>query len=91
MSIVKIAGSITAVAAAAAVIWGVLDYTGLRPVVAQEVVELQQEVAANSLDRYYRRYQALDRKRMHQGLTVQEKSEFCFLAVRLGWTGPGCR
>lgn len=75
-----------ALAAAAAA----LDRFNLRPVLASELRQLEEQVASNSRTLALQRWQYLVAKRGRQGLDPFEQAELCLLARELHLASPGC-
>lgn len=66
------------------------DYLGIRPVLSREMTELKATVLAMQTSQQLMRWQYLEEKRKVQGLTVEERYEYCALSHALGFSGAGC-
>lgn len=67
-----------------------LDYVGLRPILNKEFNELESQVAAVTNWVQVAKWSALEEKRKHQGLTPNERVEYCVLSKLIGFKGEGC-
>ena len=70
--------------------WAVADWLGVRPVLSRELAEVQVEVAAVTSWVQLSKWKELEAKRERQGLTPNERVEFCHLSRLLGFKGEGC-
>lgn len=72
-------------------LWAAGDYTGVRPVLKNEIIKIQQTVEQTNLILLQLRFQVLMQKQQYGGLTFQEQQELCSISRSLGYVGiPGC-
>lgn len=77
--------------------WAILDYLQVRPVLTREfnahlenfrsLVASVQEVQRNQM---LMRWQLLDVRRQNQGLSLEERVEYCAISRSLAIKAPGC-
>lgn len=71
--------------------WAAGDYTGLRPVIKRELLQVQQTLDTNNQTILLMQFQLLMQKRQYGGLTFEEQQRLCSISRALGYVGvPGC-
>ena len=87
----RMAATITAVATVAGMAWAAMDYTGIRPVLKMEFVQLQTQEQQLVIGLALIEYQQLLEKSKHVSLSPEEQQVLCADAGQLGFTAPGCK
>ena len=80
-----IAGSITTVAAAGAVVYGALTWLEITPVLQYQFAVVDNDVRTMKRERATDRWFALDEAHKMRGLTPTERREWCDLGAWLGY------
>ena len=89
--ILRTAAIVAALSVIGTTLWAAGDYTGIRPVMKNELIKIQQTLDQNNLILLQLRFQVLMQKKQYGGLTFQEQQELCSIARTLGYVGvPGC-
>ena len=89
--ILKSAAIVTAITVLGGSLWAAGDYTGVRPVMKNEFIKVQQVLDQNQLVILQLRFQMLMQKKQFGGLDFQEQQELCSIARTLQYVGvPGC-
>jgi hypothetical protein len=89
--ITQIAATLGALTLICGTLWAAGDYTGVRPVLKNEFIKVQQTLDQNQLVLLQLRFQLLMQKKQFGGLDFSEQQELCSIARTLQYVGvPGC-
>lgn len=88
--LINSAALVTALSVLGGAGWGILAWADATPVLSRDIEPLATQVAANSQSLALQRWQYLEAKRQNQGLTPNERLEYCALSRQLGFQGVGC-
>lgn len=87
----KISAAVTGLIAIIVAVWGALSYLDVRPVLSRDIKPIEMQVAANTTSIQLQRWQYLNEKLHHGGLTPPERLEYCQLSAKLGFKVPECQ
>jgi hypothetical protein len=87
----KTAATLAALTLIGGSLWAAGDYTGIRPVMKNEFIKIQQSVDQTNLILLQLRFQVLRQKQQYGSLTFEEQQELCGVARALQYVNvPGC-
>ena len=85
------AATLAALSVIGGTLWAAGDYTGIRPVMKNEFIKVQQTLNDNQKVLLQLRFQLLMQKKQYGTLDFLEQQELCQISHTLGYFGiPGC-